>query len=126
MQSPSLFDDWHADLYANPPARRTPTGDELRDQGIAAAERDRTLMVQAVDKSIEIHAGVGAGFTAETVRGLLGRHVRDLEDVSKVIGARMRAAATRGEIYTLGETVIALRPSAHSRRMLVWYGKGAA
>lgn len=102
------------------------TGDELRDYGIAAAERDRTLVVQAVDKAIEIVAHGGDGFTAEDVRSYLGRYVRDLDDVSKVIGGRIRAAATRGDIYTLGETVVALRPSAHSRRMLVWYGKGAA
>jgi hypothetical protein len=102
------------------------TGDELRDFGIAAAERDRTLVIQAVDKAIEICGDHGRGFTAETVRSWLGRYVKDLEDVSKVIGGRLRAAAVRGDIYTLGETVIAIRPSAHSRRMLVWYGKGAA
>ena len=102
------------------------TGDELRDYGIAAAERDRTLVVQAVDKAIEIVAHGGDGFTAEDVRSYLGRYVRDLDDVSKVIGGRIRTAAKRGDIYTLGETVIALRASAHSRRMLVWYGKGSA
>ena len=88
------------------------------------ADRDR--LVQAVDKSIEVISGLGDGFTAETVRGMLGRYVRDLDDVSKVIGGRIRAAAKRGDIYTLGETIIAHRPSAHSRRMLVWYGKGYA
>ena len=102
------------------------TGDELRDFGIAAAQRDRTIVIQAVDKAVEICAAGGDGFTAEEVRAYLGRFVRDLDDVSKVIGGRLRAAATRGDIYTLGETVTALRPSAHSRRMLVWYGKGAA
>ena len=102
------------------------TGDELREYGIAAAERDRTLVVQAVDKAIEIVAHGGDGFTAEDVRSYLGRYVRDLDDVSKVIGGRIRAAAKRGDIYTLGETIIAHRPSAHSRRMLVWYGKGYA
>ena len=102
------------------------TGDELRDFGIAAAQRDRTIVIQAVDKALEICAAGGDGFTAEEVRAYLGRFVRDLDDVSKVIGGRLRAAATRGDIYTLGETVTALRPSAHSRRMLVWYGKGAA
>jgi hypothetical protein len=111
------------------------TGDELRDFGIAAAERDRTLVIQAVDKAIEMlastymaHDGHARliGFTAEHVRDYLGRYVKDLEDVSKVIGGRLRAAAVRGDIYTSGETVIAVRPSAHSRRMLVWYGKGAA
>ena len=102
------------------------SGDELRDFGIEAAERDRTLMVQAVDTAIRILAGNAGGFTAETVRGIINYHWRDLEDVSKVIGGRIRAAAVRGQIYTLGETVVAMRPSAHSRRMLVWYGKGAA
>ena len=102
------------------------TGAELRDFGIAAAERDRTLIIQAVDKALEVCAYGGDGFTAEDVRAWLGRYVRDLDDVSKVIGGRIRAAAVRGDIYTLGETVIAIRSEAHSRRMLVWYGKGAA
>jgi hypothetical protein len=102
------------------------TGDELRDFGIEAAERQRTLLVQAVDKAIEICAAGGDGFTAEEVRAYLGRYVKDLEDVSKVIGGRIRASAVSGLIYTLGETVTAVRPSAHSRRMLIWYGKAAA
>jgi antitoxin component HigA of HigAB toxin-antitoxin module len=102
------------------------TGDELRDFGIAAAERDRILAIQAVDKAIEFAAWPGGPFTAEQVRDHLGRYTRDLEDISKVIGGRMRAAALRGEIFTLGETVRARRASAHSRRMLLWYGKGAA
>ena len=109
MQQPDLF-----------------TGDELRDMGIEAAERDRTLVIQAVDKALEICAAGRYGFTAEELRPYLGRYVRDLDDVSKVIGGRIRAAAKRGDIYTLGETIIAHRPSAHSRRMLVWYGKGYA
>jgi len=98
-------------------------GPFLRDSGIAAAERDRTLVVQAVDTSIRLTAETGDGFTAEDVRRHLGRYVRDLDDVSKVIGGRMRAAALAGHIWTRGETIIATRPDAHSRRMLVWYGK---
>jgi hypothetical protein len=102
------------------------TGEQLRDFGITAAERDRTLVIQAVDKAIEM-AGrwPGVPFHAEIIRESLGKYIRDLDDVSKVIGGRLRAAAVRGDIYTLGETSIASRPSAHSRRMLVWYGKGA-
>jgi hypothetical protein len=106
MQQPDLF-----------------SGEQLRDFGIEAAERDRTLIIQAVDKAIEICADGGDCFTAEDVRAWLGRYVRDLEDVSAVIGGRMRAAALRGDIYTTGETVIARRPDAHSRRLLVWYRK---
>lgn len=103
------------------------TGDELRDYGIAAAERDRTLIVQAVDKAIEVLAATAAkGFTAEDVRGMLGRYVRDLDDVSKVIGGRIRAADQADAIYTYGETRKASRASAHARRMLIWYGKGEA
>jgi hypothetical protein len=110
MQQPDLF-----------------TGDDLRDFGIEAAERDRTLIIQAVDKAIDILAATRLiGFTAEDVRAYLGRFVRDLDDVSKVLGGRIRAAALRGQIYTLGETSTAKRTDAHSRRMLVWYGKGAA
>jgi hypothetical protein len=96
-------------------------GPFLRDSGIAAAERDRTLVIQAVDTSIRLTAETADGFTAEDVRRHLGRYVRDLDDVSKVIGGRMRAAAIAGHIWTKGETITASRPDAHSRRMLVWY-----
>lgn len=106
MQQPDLF-----------------TGDELRDFGIAAATRDRTLVIQAVDTALRIVASGDDPFTAEDVRAYLGRYLRDLDDVGKVIGARIRAAAVRGDIWTGGETVIARRASAHSRRMLVWYRK---
>ena len=106
MQQPDLF-----------------TGEQLRDFGIDAAERDRTLISQAVDAAIMICAFGGDPFTAEDVRAYLGRYVRDLDDVSKVIGGRIRAAALRGDIYTTGETITAKRPDAHARRMLVWYPK---
>ena len=102
------------------------TGAQLRDFGIAAAERDRTLIVQAVDKAIEVCAAGDDPFTAEDVRAYLGRYVRDLEDVSAVIGGRIRAAAGRGDIATRGETVTAKRTDAHARRMLVWYGRAVA
>jgi hypothetical protein len=103
------------------------TGAELRDFGIEAAERDRTLAIQAVDKAIEMIARTYLiGFTAEDVRERLGRYIAPLDDVSKVIGGRLRAAEQRGDIYTHGETRKATRPQAHARRMLVWYGKGEA
>lgn len=102
------------------------TGEQLRDFGIAAAERDRTLVTKEVDLAIETAAETNEQFTAEDVRNYLGRYVRDLEEVSKVIGGRIRAAAGRGDIYTRGETVTAKRTDAHARRMLVWYGRQAA
>ena len=102
------------------------SGAQLRDFGIAAAERDRTLVVQAVDTALRVCADGDDPFTAEDIRAYLGRYVRDLEDVSKVIGGRIRAAAGRGEIYTRGETVTAKRTDAHARRMLVWYGRKSA
>ena len=102
------------------------TGQQLRDYGIAAAEHDRTLVIQAVDRAIDLCASMTRGFTAEDVRELLGRYVADLEDVSKVIGGRIRGAAKRGEIHTNYETVVGKRAASHARRMLVWYGKGAA
>lgn len=103
------------------------TGEQLRDLGIAAAERDRKIAAQAVDRAIEILAATRPlGFTAEDVRGRLGPYVRDLEDVSKVIGGRIRAAATAGLIETRGNTVTATRPNAHARRMLVWYRTASA
>jgi hypothetical protein len=98
------------------------SGDNLRDFGIEAAERDRTLVIQAVDTSIRICADLQPeGFTAEDVRAGLGRYARDLDDVSKVIGGRIRAAAVSGLIHTRGETITARRPDAHARRMLIWY-----
>jgi len=97
------------------------TGADLRDSGIDAAERDRTLVVQAVDVAISTLVARGRAFTAEDVRATLGRYVRDLEDVSKVIGGRMRKAATAGLIHTTGATVTAARRDAHARRMLVWH-----
>ncbi len=106
MQQPDLF-----------------TGPQLRDFGIDAAARDRTLVIQAVDTALEACTSGDDGFTAEDVRAYLGRYVRDLDDVSKVIGGRIRAAALRGDIYTTGETIKARRPDAHARRMLVWYRK---
>jgi type IV secretory pathway protease TraF len=97
------------------------TGEQLRDFGIESAEWERTLVIQAVDTAIRVCATGDDAFTAEDVRAYLGRYVRDLEDVSKVIGGRIRAAATSGLIHTRGETVTAKRPDAHARRMLVWY-----
>ncbi len=99
------------------------TGEQLRDYGISAAERDRTLAIQAVDVAIGQCCRLRASFTAENVRDILGRYVRDLDDVSKVIGGRIRAAAVAGTIWTKGETVRARRANAHARRMLVWYPK---
>ncbi len=104
MQQPDLF-----------------SGEQLRDFGIEGAERDRTLVIQAVDTAIRTCAAGDDPFTAEDVRAYLGRYVRDLEDVSKVIGGRMRAAAVSGLIHTRGETQTATRTDAHARRMLIWY-----
>jgi hypothetical protein len=106
MQQPDLF-----------------TGDDLRDFGIQAAERDRTLIIQAVDKALEVCAAGDDPFTAEDVRAYLGRYVRDHEDISKVIGGRIRAAAVADLIETDGATVQARRPEAHARRMLLWRRK---
>jgi hypothetical protein len=96
-------------------------GAQLRDFGIAAAERDRVLVVQAVDVAISTLVARGRAFTAEDVRAALGRYVRDLDEVSKVIGGRIRRAATAGLIHTTGATVTAARRDAHARRMLVWH-----
>ena len=102
------------------------TGEQLRDFGMAAAEHDREQMIRLVDDKIDWLAKHGPRLTAEDVRAGFGPTISSHPDFSKVIGARIRAAALRGDIYTLGETIIAGRPSAHSRRMLVWYGKEAA
>jgi hypothetical protein len=102
------------------------TGAELRDFGIQAAEHDREQMTRLIDDAIDWYSKHGPGFTAEDVRTGFGPNISRHPDFSKVIGGRIRAAALRGDIFTLGETLIAGRPSAHSRRMLIWYGKGNA
>lgn len=96
-------------------------GPTARDAGIKSAEWERTLICQAVDKAVEMLADSGEHFTAEDVRAMLGRYVRDHEDISKVIGGRIRAAAVAGQIATDGRTVQARRPEAHARRMLLWH-----
>jgi hypothetical protein len=104
----------------------TPTlfdGPFLRDEGIAAAEHQRTIAVQACDTAIRMLASLDDPFTAEDVRHMLGRYAAELDDISKVIGGRMRAAAVAGLIYTTGSTTIATRPTAHARRILEWWGK---
>ena len=99
------------------------TGAELRDHGISAAERDRARMIELVDDAIDWFSKHGPSFSAEDVRSAFGPNIAGHPDFSKVIGGRIRAAALRGDIYTLGETIIAGRAKAHSRRILVWYGK---
>jgi hypothetical protein len=100
-------------------------GEQLRDEGMAASQvHAHSAIVDMVDRAIiaESDRAWPDGFTAEAVRNHLGL-LENLATVSKVIGARMNAAARRGLIYTRGETVIAQRPDAHARRLLVWYRK---
>jgi hypothetical protein len=98
-------------------------GPTLRDAGIKLAEWERTLLCEAVDKAIGMLADACNRFTAEDVRSMLGHYVRDHQDISKVIGGRIRAAALADLIETDGATVQARRPEAHARRMLLWQGK---
>ena len=98
-------------------------GPTLRDAGIKLAEWERTLICQAIDRHISTLADAGEPFTAEDVRGRLSHHYREHEDISKVIGGRIRAAAVAERIETDGATVQARRPEAHARRMLVWRRK---
>jgi hypothetical protein len=102
-------------------------GEQLRDEGMAESQiYAHSGIVMHVDRCILLAADFSArergGFTAEDVRKQLGT-IDLLATVSKVIGARMNAAARRGLIFTKGETVIAQRPDAHARRLLVWYWK---
>jgi hypothetical protein len=100
-------------------------GEQLRDEGMAASQvHAHSAIVTMVDRAIiaESDRSWPDGFTAEAVRNHLGL-LENLATVSKIIGARMNAAARRGLIYTRGETVIAQRPDAHARRLLVWYRK---
>jgi hypothetical protein len=100
-------------------------GEQLRDEGMAAAQINaHSAIVRFVDAAIDTELMLcgGEGFTAEDVRGRLTL-LEHSATVSKVIGARMNAAAHRGVMFTKGETRKAARPDAHARRLLVWYRK---
>lgn len=97
-------------------------GDELRDQGIAnAVASTHAGVVSMVDQAIRVAANRYPRFTADHVRNIC-----ELDwgithcDISRIIGARMNAAAARKDISARGQTVKSSRPEAHSRRLLVW------
>lgn len=73
----------------------------------------------AVDAAIKQVSERLDTFTSEDVRDALG-HLAESPNVSRVIGARMTAAAGRNEIYSDGRTRLAKRKQAHARRLLVW------
>lgn len=95
-------------------------GLDLKAAGQATATYGTPYAIRfAVDAAIKQVAEHRASFTAEHVRDALG-HFAESPNVSRVIGARITAAARRKEIYTDGTTQIAARPEAHARRLLVW------
>lgn len=96
-------------------------GLDLKAEGQATATHGTPFVIRfAVDAAIKQCAETRPTFTSEHVRETLG-HLAELQDVSRVIGARMSAAARRGEIVNYGNTVIADRKNAHARRLLVWH-----
>jgi len=96
-------------------------GDELRDRGMARAVSNTSDdLVDLVDQAIKVAADRHPLFTADHVRQLVELEVGEAPRLSAVIGARMNAAARRRLIRSTGMTTKASRPSAHSRRLLVW------
>lgn len=96
-------------------------GDELRDRGMAVATINTPAeLVELVDQAIAVCSHRHPLFTADHVRQLVELEVGDHPRLSAVIGARMNAAGRRGAITATGQTVKSSRPSAHSRRLLVW------
>lgn len=95
-------------------------GLDLKTAGQATATYGTPFVIRfAVDAAIKQCADTRATFTSEDVRNALG-HLAELQDVSRVIGARMTAANRRHEIVNYGRTVTAGRKEAHARRLLVW------
>ena len=96
-------------------------GDELRDRGMALAVTNTNVeLVELVDQAVRVAAERYALFTADHVRQLVELEVGDVPRLSAIIGARMNAAGRRREIASTGMTTKSSRPSAHSRRLLVW------
>jgi hypothetical protein len=96
-------------------------GLDLKAAGQATATHGTPFVIRfAVDAAIKQCADTLMTFTSESVRDKLG-HLAEFQDVSRVIGARMSAAARRGEIVTDGATTISMRKEAHARRLLIWH-----
>jgi HJR/Mrr/RecB family endonuclease len=96
------------------------TGTQLKLEGQTTATYGTPFVIRfAVDAGIKLVAERQAEFTSEDVRRVLG-HLAESPNVSRVIGARMTAAARRGEIVSDGRTVAAARKEAHARRLLLW------
>lgn len=95
-------------------------GLDFKTAGQAVATYGTPFAIRfAVDAAIKQCAENRVTFTSEHVRQTLG-HLAESPNVSRVIGARITAAARRKEIFTDGTTAIAARPEAHARRLLVW------
>ena len=95
-------------------------GLNLKTEGQATATYGTPFAIRfAVDAAIKQVAERRTTFTSDDVREALG-HFAESPNVSRVIGARMTAAARRKEIVTDGQTAIAGRKEAHARRILVW------
>ena len=94
------------------------TGEALRDEGIAtteAADRD-AWDTQVIDQAIRHLNRTGRPWSANTLRDLLP------EVRQPLIGARVRAAATRKECVRVGYEPSTL-PSTHSHPIAVWRGQ---
>jgi hypothetical protein len=95
-------------------------GFDFKAAGQATATHGTPFVIRfAVDAAIKQVAQRQHTFTSDDVREALG-HFAESPNVSRVIGARMTAAARRREIVTDGSTAIAGRKEAHARRILVW------
>jgi hypothetical protein len=99
-----------------------PSGAELRDQGMTAAEEAASEQwKRRVRYWINLMADYGEEFTAEDVRREAGEppwasHINAL-------GSLFHTAARRGIIERAGWTQ-AKRPSGHARALAVWRGAG--
>jgi hypothetical protein len=102
-----------------PPCKReAQAARDARDRGMIAAESrpgadwDRAV----IDRLIGHHAASGEPFSVNHIRPLLPAVAGPL------IGARFRAAASRGEIELIG-TVLASHEAGHCRRVGLWRGR---
>lgn len=99
-------------------------GARLRDQGMNRAinaEAAAGDWPQRFDAALQQLAASGQMFTSENATDLAGVPVS-----SGAVGAKINAAAKRGEIVWTGRTTTSMRAKSHGAMLKIWQGSWAA
>ena len=97
-------------------------GERLKERGMAVAETSEAMTgeqwAERFDAALVELAQSGADFTSEDVTAKVGMPTRS----SGAVGARMNAAAKRGDITWTGQFTAARRANQHAASLRVWRG----